>query len=172
MRKFVSMKTTHTDGAISLKESILEVEGWSDSFYQSQFDDFLDAQPFILGTLMNADEGVDELAHSWMLKAVLVLKWSFQKMGWRMTMLSEEKWHGVIEEKLATYEEHQAENGLDTAALVKLSSSPNTLSELYLYVVENNAVDAESAGNLLFMLDCAVEAMEMAVLQDKGENDA
>jgi len=32
-------------------------------------------------------------------------------------------------------------------------------------------VDSESAGNMLFLLDCAVEALEMAVLQDKTESD-
>jgi len=121
---------------------------------------------------MEADEGMDELAHSNMLKAVLTLKWSFQKMGWRTTMLSDEKWQGIIEEKMELYENHQEENGLDTPALIKLSSSPNTLSELYLYVVENSPTDAESSGNLLFLLDCAVEALEMAVLQDKTQADA
>ena len=50
---------------------------------------------------MDADEGMEEGAHSWMLKAVLVLKWSFQKMGWRATMLSEENnWIGIIESRM------------------------------------------------------------------------
>jgi hypothetical protein len=107
-----------------------------------------------------------------MLKAVLVLKWSFQKMGWRATMLSEEKWAGIIESRMEIYEDFQEENGLDLESLIKISSSPNTLSELYLYVAENNAMSNEAAGNILFLLDCAVEAMEMAVLQDKTESDA
>ena len=85
------MNTPNADGAISLKESMLEVEGWSPEIYQRNFNDFLDSQPYLVGTLMDADEGMEEGAHSWMLKAVLVLKWSFQKMGWRATMLSEEK---------------------------------------------------------------------------------
>jgi len=38
--------------------------------------------------------------------------------------------------------------------------------------VENSPTDAESSGNLLFLLDCAVEALEMAVLQDKTQADA
>ena len=172
MLKFVSMNTPNNDGAISLKESMLEGEGWKAEFYQSQFDDFLDQQPYLMGTLMEADEGMDELAHNNMLKAVLVLKWSFQKMGRRTTMLSNEKWQGIIEEKMETYETYQEDNGVDTPALINLSSSPNTLSELYLYVVENSPSDAESAGNLLFLLDCAVDAMEMAVLQDKTQADA
>jgi len=37
--------------------------------------------------------------------------------------------------------------------------------------VENNEVSEEAKGNLLFLLDCAVEALEMAVLQDKTESD-
>lgn len=172
MLKFVGMKTHHSDGAISLKESILEVEGWSTDYYQRAFNDFLDQQPYIVGTLMDADEGMEEGTHSWMLKAALTLKWSFQKMGWRATMLSEEKWIGILEKKMEVYEEHQEENGLDIETLVKLSSSPNTLSELYLYIVENNATDAEVSGNILFLLDCTVEAMEMAVLQDKTGSDA
>ena len=170
--KFVSMNTAKADGAISLKESMLEVEGWNTELYQRNFNDFLDSQPFVLGTLMDADEGMDEGAHSWMLKAVLVLKWSFQKMGWRATMLSEEKWAGIIELRMEVYEDFQEENGLDLESLIKISSSPNTLSELYLYVAENNAMSNEAAGNILFLLDCAVEAMEMAVLQDKTESDA
>ena len=170
--KFVSMNTAKADGAISLKESMLEVEGWNTELYQRNFNDFLDSQPFVLGTLMDADEGMDEGAHSWMLKAVLVLKWSFQKMGWRATMLSEEKWSGIIESRMEIYEDFQEENGLDLESLIKISSSPNTLSELYLYVAENNAMSNEAAGNILFLLDCAVEAMEMAVLQDKTESDA
>ena len=170
--KFVSMNTAKADGAISLKESMLEVEGWNTELYQRNFNDFLDSQPFVLGTLMHADEGMDEGAHSWMLKAVLVLKWSFQKMGWRATMLSEEKWAGIIESRMEIYEDFQEENGLDHESLIKISSSPNTLSELYLYVAENNAMSNEAAGNILFLLDCAVEAMEMAVLQDKTESDA
>ena len=92
-------------------------------------------------------------------------------MGWRLTMLSNEKWQGVIEEKLETYESHQEENGLEISALIKLSSSPNTLSELFLYVVENNAAIEEAKSNVLFLLDCAIEAMEMAVLQDKTESN-
>ena len=107
-----------------------------------------------------------------MLKAVLVLKWSFQKMGWRATMLSEEKWIGIIESRIEVYEEHQEDRGLDIESLIKISSSPNTLSELCLYVAENNAMSNEAAGNILFLLDCAIEAMEMAVLQDKTERDA
>ncbi len=170
--KFVSMNTAKADGALSVKESMLEVEGWNTELYQRNFNDFLDSQPFVLGTLMDADEGMDEGAHSWTLKAVLVLKWSFQKMGWRTTMLSEEKWAGIIESRMEVYEDFQEENGLDLESLIKISSSPNTLSELYLYVAENNAMSNEAAGNILFLLDCAVEAMEMAVLQDKTESDA
>jgi hypothetical protein len=166
------MNTAKADGAISLKESMLEVEGWNTELYQRNFNDFLDSQPFVLGTLMDADEGMDEGAHSWMLKAVLVLKWSFQKMGWRATMLSEKKWAGIIESRMEIYEDFQEENGLDLESLIKISSSPKTLSELYLYVAENNAMSNEAAGNILFLLDCAVEAMEMAVLQDKTESDA
>lgn len=166
------MNNPNDQGAISLKESMLEVEGWKADFYQDQFNDFLDAQPFIVGTLMDADEGMHELAHAAMLKAAFVLKWSFQKMGWRATMLSEEKWHGIIEDKMELYETHQQDNGLETEALIKLSSSPNTLSELYLYVVENAPTDSEAAGNILFLLDCTVDAMEMAVLQDKTKADA
>jgi hypothetical protein len=172
MLKFVDMNTPKNDGAISLKVGMLEVEGWKPEFYQSQFYDFLDQQPYIVGTLMDADEGMDEEAHSWMLKAVLILKWSFQKMGWRTTMLGEEKWVAVLEQKTEEYETHQQDNGLDTAALIKLSGSPNTLSELYLYVTENNPADPEAAGNILFLLDCAIEALEMAVLQDKTNTDA
>ena len=41
--------------------------------------------------------------HSRMLNSVLLLKGSFQKMGWRLTMLSNEKRQGVIEEKLEVY---------------------------------------------------------------------
>ena len=80
-------------------------------------------------------------------------------------MLSEEKWIGIIESRMEVYEEHQEDNGLDIQSLIKISSSPNTLSELYLYVAENNAMSNEAAGNILS--DCAIEAMEMAVLQDK-----
>ena len=166
------MKTLQNDGAVSLKDSIIEVEGWSDVVYQQNFMDFLEQQPFVMGTLMDADEGMDEATHSWMLKSVLLLKWSFQKMAWRLTPLSNEKWQRVIEEKLEIYESHQEEHGLDISALIKLSSSPNTLSELYLYVVENNTTTEEAKGNALFLLDCAIEAMEMAVLQDKTESDA
>ena len=166
------MNTPNADGAISLKESMLEVEGWTPEIYQRNFNDFLDSQPYLVGTLMDADEGMEEGAHSWMLKAILVLKWSFQKMGWRATMLSEEKWIGVIESRMEVYEENQEVNGLDIETLIKISSSPNTLSELYLYVAENNAMSNEAAGNILFLLDCAIEAMEMAVLQDKTESDA
>jgi hypothetical protein len=171
MLKFVNMNTPQNVGAVSLKDSILELEGWTDALYQQNFMDFLEQQPYIMGTLMEADEGMDEGTHSWMLKSVLLLKWSFQKMGWRLTMLSNEKWQGVIEEKLETYESHQEENGLEISALIKLSSSPNTLSELFLYVVENNAAIEEAKGNVLFLLDCAIEAMEMAVLQDKTESN-
>ena len=170
--KFVNMNSVKAVGLISLKESMLEVEGWNNELFQHNFNDFLDSQPFLLGTLMDADEGIDEGAHSWMLKAVLVLKWSFQKMGWRATMLSEEKWAGIIESRMEVYENFQEENGLDIESLIKISSSPNTLSELYLYVAENNEMTNEAAGNILFLLDCAVEAMEMAVLQDKTESDA
>lgn len=170
--KFVNMNSVKAVGLISLKESMLEVEGWNNELFQHNFNDFLDNQPFLLGTLMDADEGIDEGAHSWMLKAVLVLKWSFQKMGWRATMLSEEKWAGIIESRMEVYENFQEENGLDIESLIKISSSPNTLSELYLYVAENNAMTNEAAGNILFLLDCAVEALEMAVLQDKTESDA
>ena len=74
------MNTPNADGAISLKESTLEVEGWTLKL-PGNFNDFLDSQPYLVGTLMDADEGMEEGAHSWMLKAVLVLKWSFQKMG-------------------------------------------------------------------------------------------
>ena len=171
MLKFVDMNTPQNAGAVSLKDSIMEVEGWTDNVYQQNFMDFLEQQPYIMGTLMEADEGMDDGTHSWMLKSVLLLKWSFQKMGWRLTMLSNEKWQGVIEEKLETYESHQEENGLEISALIKLSSSPNTLSELFLYVVENNAAIEEAKGNVLFLLDCAIEAMEMAVLQDKTESN-
>jgi hypothetical protein len=38
-------------------------------------------------------------------------------------------------------------------------------------VVENNPATEEAKGNVLFLLDCAIEAMEMAVLQDKTERD-
>lgn len=171
MLKFVDMNEQNTSGAVSLKESIIEVESWTEEHYQSQFMDFLEQQPYIMGSLMNADDGVDEMAHSWVLKAVLILKWSFQKMGWRMTTLEEEKWHGVLDEKGALYDEHQHDNGVQVEELVALSSSPKTLSELFLYVVENNVTDEESRGNILFLLDAAVEAMEMAVLQDKKELD-
>ena len=41
-----------------------------------------------------------------------------------------------------------------------------------LYVTENNPADPEAAGNILFLLDCAIEALEMAVLQDKTNTDA
>ena len=166
------MNKVKANGLISLRESILELEGWNNELFQQNFNDFLDSQPFLLGTLMDADEGIDEGAHSWMLKAVLVLKWSFQKMGWRTTMLSEEKWAGIIESRMKVYEDFQEDNGLDIHSLIKISSSPNTLNELYLYVAENNTMSNEVAGNILFLLDCAVEALEMAVLQDKTESDA
>ena len=87
-------------------------------------------------------------------------------------MLGEEKWVALLEQKTEEYETHQQDNGLDTAALIKLSGSPNTLSELYLYVTENHPADPEAAGNILFLLDCAIEALEMAVLQDKTNTDA
>lgn len=166
------MNKVKANGLISLRESILELEGWNNELFQQNFNDFLDSQPFLLGTLMDADEGIDEGAHSWMLKAVLVLKWSFQKMGWRTTMLSEEKWAGIIESRMEVYEDFQEDNGLDIQSLIKISSSPNTLNELYLYVAENNTMSNEVAGNILFLLDCAVEALEIAVLQDKTESDA
>ena len=166
------MNKVKANGLISLRESILELEGWNNELFQQNFNDFLDSQPFLLGTLMDADEGIDEGTHSWMLKAVLVLKWSFQKMGWRTTMLSEEKWAGIIESRMKVYEDFQEDNGLDIQSLIKISSSPNTLNELYLYVAENNTMSNEVAGNILFLLDCAVEALEMAVLQDKTESDA
>ena len=166
------MNKVKANGLISLRESILELEGWNNELFQQNFNDFLDSQPFLLGTLMDADEGIDEGAHSWMLKAVLVLKWSFQKMGWRTTMLSEEKWAGIIESRMKVYEDFQEDNGLDIQSLIKISSSPNTLNELYLYVAENNTMSNEVAGNILFLLDCAVEALEIAVLQDKTESDA
>jgi hypothetical protein len=38
--------------------------------------------------------------------------------------------------------------------------------------VEDHDADAEAQGNALFLLDCAVEAFEMAVLQDKSKSDA
>ena len=118
------MNTPNADGAISLKESMLEVEGWTPEIYQRNFNDFLDSQPYLVGTLMDADEGMEEGAHSWMLKAVLVLKWSFQKMGWRATMLSEEKWIGIIESRMEVYEEHQEDNGLDIQSLIKIAARP------------------------------------------------
>jgi hypothetical protein len=138
----------------------MEVEGWTDNVYQQNFMDLLEQQPYMMGTLMESDEGLDDSTHSWMLKSVLLLKWSFQKMGWRLTMLSNEKWQGVIEEKMEVYESHQEEHGLDISALIKLSSSPN------------NATTEEAKGNVLFLLDCAIDAMEMAVLQDKTESNA
>ncbi len=162
------MQKSHNEGVLSLKEGILEIEKWTPQFINDQLTDLLDSQPYLMGTLMEADEGIDEQAHQWMLKAALVLRWSFQKMGWRLTLLPQEKWHNLLEEKVALYEEHQEENGLDMPALIKLSSSPNTLSELFLYVVENNPVDQEAAGNLLFLMDCMVEGLEQAVLQDKN----
>ena len=55
--KFVSMKELNTSGALSLNDTLIEVEGWSPDFYQRIFDDMLDQQPFILGTLMDVDEG-------------------------------------------------------------------------------------------------------------------
>jgi hypothetical protein len=102
---------------------------------------------------------------------VLALKWAFQKMGWRQTMLGEEKWHQLLESKMESYENYQEDEGLALEAIIKENSSPNTLSQLFLYVVENNEVSEEAKGNLLFLLDSAVEAMEMAVLQDKTESD-
>ena len=98
MLKFVDMNTPQNAGAVSLKDSIIEVEGWTAALYQQNFMDFLEQQPYIMGSLMEAVEGMDDDTHSWMLKSVLLLKWSFQKMGWRLTMLSNEKWQGVIEE--------------------------------------------------------------------------
>ena len=103
MLKFVDMNTPQNAGAVSLKDSIIEVEGWTAALYQQNFMDFLEQQPYIMGTLMEADEGMDDDTHSWMLKSVLLLKWSFQKMGCRLTILSNEKWQGVIEEKLEIY---------------------------------------------------------------------
>ena len=171
MRKFVPMKEPNTSGALSLNDTLVEVEGWTAEFYQRVFNEALDQQPYIFGTLMDVDEGMDEFTHSWMLKSVLALKWAFQKMGWRQTMLGEEKWHQLLESKMESYENHQEDEGLALEAITKENSSPNTLSQLFLYVVENNEVSEEAKGNLLFLLDCAVEAMEMAVLQDKTESD-
>ena len=74
MLKFVNMNTTQNVGAVSLKDSILELEGWTDAVYQQNFMDFLEQQPYIMGTLMEADEGMDDGTHSWMLKSVLLLK--------------------------------------------------------------------------------------------------
>jgi hypothetical protein len=166
------MKTKNTEGALSLQDTLIEVMGWTPEFYQNIFNDALDQQPYILGTLMDADDGMDEQTHSLVLRSVIALKWAFQKMGWRQTMLSEEKWHQLIEDKIEAYEDFQEENGLDVEALIKMSSSPNTLSQLFLFVVEDHDADAEAQGNALFLLDCAVEAFEMAVLQDKSKSDA
>jgi len=171
MRKFVSMKEPNTSGALSLNDTLIEVEGWAPDFYQRIFEEMLDQQPYILGTIMDVDEGMDEQVHSALLRSIIALKWAFQKMGWRQTMLSEEKWRQLLEDKMEVYEDHQSDEGLEIEPIVLKSSSPKTLSELYLYIVENNEVDAESAGNMLFLLDCAVEALEMAVLQDKTESD-
>ena len=171
MLKFVHMKELNTTGALSLNDTLVEVEGWTAEFYQRIFDEALDQQPYIFGTLMDIDEGMDEFTHSWMLKSVLALKWAFQKMGWRQTMLGEEKWHQLLESKMESYENFQEDEGLAIELIIKENSSPDTLSQLFLYVVENNEVSEEAKGNLLFLLDCAVEAMEMAVLQDKTESD-
>ena len=118
------MNTPNADGAISLKESMLEVEGWTPEIYQRNFNDFLDSQPYLVGTLMDADEGMEEGTHSWMLKAVLVLKWSFQKMGWRVTMLGEEKWIGIIESRMEIYEEHKGTMGWTFNPLSRLAARP------------------------------------------------
>jgi hypothetical protein len=172
MLKFVNMNTSQTNGIISLNDSIVEVEGWGDAHYQNQFNDLLEQQPFIMGSLMDSDEGLEESTHSWVLKAVLVLKWSFQKMGWRMTTLPEEKWHAIIEEKDKVYDECLKDTDvLPVGEIVKHNSSPLTLSELYLYVVDNTPNDELSKAHVLFLLDCALEAMEAAVLQDKKELD-
>jgi len=48
------MNTAKADGAISLKESMLEVEGWNTELYQRNFNDFLDSQPFVLRSLLDA----------------------------------------------------------------------------------------------------------------------
>ena len=52
--KFVNMNSVKAVGLISLKESMLEVEGWNNELFQHNFNDFLDSQPFLLGTLMDA----------------------------------------------------------------------------------------------------------------------
>lgn len=162
------MKEPQSSGALSLNEGILEVEQWDADRYNTNFMDLLEAQPYIMGTLMDATEGLTEAGHSLVLKSVLVLKWSFTKMGWRMTTLSEEKWHQLLEEKVESYEVFQHENGLDHDSVIAASSSPNTLKELLLYVWENGEMDAEGRGNALFLVDCMIEGMEMAVLQDKN----
>ena len=56
------MNTPNADGAISLKESMLEVEGWTPEIYQRNFNDFLDSQPYLVGTLMDADDDVQRPA--------------------------------------------------------------------------------------------------------------
>ena len=54
------MNTPQNAGAVSLKDSIIEVEGWTAALYQQNFMDFLEQQPYIMGTLMEADEGMDD----------------------------------------------------------------------------------------------------------------
>ena len=119
IRKFVHMKEPNTSGALSLNDTLVEVEGWTAEFYQRVFNEALDQQPYIFGTLMDVDEGMDEFTHSWMLKSVLALKWAFQKMGWRQTMLGEEKWHQLLESKMESYENHQEDEGLAIEAIIK-----------------------------------------------------
>ena len=91
MLKFVNMNTPQNVGAVSLKDSILELEGWTDAVYQQNFMDFLEQQPYIMGTLMEADEGMDDGAHRGVVRGGGGVKCSFQKVGWRLTMLSNER---------------------------------------------------------------------------------
>ena len=55
MLKFVNMNTPQNVGAVSLKDSILELEGGTDAVYQQNFMDFLEQQPYIMCTLMESD---------------------------------------------------------------------------------------------------------------------
>ena len=41
MLKFVHMNTSQNAGAVSLKDSMMEVEGWTDNVYQQNFMDLL-----------------------------------------------------------------------------------------------------------------------------------
>ena len=51
------MNTSQNAGAVSLKDSMMEVDGWTDNVYQQNFMDLLEQQPYIMGTLMEADDG-------------------------------------------------------------------------------------------------------------------